>query len=178
MDISLLVRYLFVFCIFFRKKRLKNKDIAFYASLNSDSANDDGEKRNINSVRLFISTANWKTIVLRLMRNDGNAADSFCHLNRNRIWFKLLISLQSRGWWIWKMIFCESDKRRKEKVIFDKLALEVRHDAQATLKNKMNDCKLWRCIVPILAVLFYSSCIIADNLVADSSIPKKNINRL
>lgn len=46
------------FCIFFRKKRLKNKDIAFYASLNSDSANDDGEKRNINSVRLFISTAN------------------------------------------------------------------------------------------------------------------------
>lgn len=36
MDISLLVRYLFLLLCCWQKGRLKNKDIAFYASLNSD----------------------------------------------------------------------------------------------------------------------------------------------
>jgi hypothetical protein len=64
MDISLLVRYLSFCAVVFRKKRLKNKDIAFYASLNSDLAKIErelsrSERRNINCERNFISSCNW-----------------------------------------------------------------------------------------------------------------------
>jgi hypothetical protein len=40
-------------------------------------------------------------------------------------------------------------------------------------RRRMNDCKLLRCTLPILQSSFHSPCIIGDNLIADSSIPKK-----
>jgi hypothetical protein len=48
MDISLLVRYNFL-----RKKRLRNKDIAFYASLNRHV---DGEKQDQFRLRLRMAS--------------------------------------------------------------------------------------------------------------------------